>query len=254
MSNVQGFLQELFTSIQGEGTWIGHRQIFLRLAGCRETCAFCDTPQSRPPRPKSWQVQFPNIASVPLSMANPVTAPEVVPLLWNFWLTYGPFHSLAITGGEPLEQADYLKALLQELRRQRWPSPILLETNGHLPLGIKKVKRHLDFISADIKLKSACGKPTAWDQHEAFLRHARSVDGCVKVVVVPKTSAVEIVQAARLIRQCVPRWDFIIQPATGVAWKKTPARLQLEALLQAAAHVHPAVRLIPQIHPMLGWA
>ncbi|PLX95348.1 MAG: 7-carboxy-7-deazaguanine synthase QueE, partial [Desulfuromonas sp.] len=35
---------ELFSSIQGEGVFLGERQAFLRLAGCNLDCAYCDTP------------------------------------------------------------------------------------------------------------------------------------------------------------------------------------------------------------------
>jgi 7-carboxy-7-deazaguanine synthase len=39
-------LAEIFYSIQGEGTWVGTPAVFVRLAGCNLSCAFCDTDYS----------------------------------------------------------------------------------------------------------------------------------------------------------------------------------------------------------------
>jgi hypothetical protein len=87
-----------------------------------------------------------------------------------------------------------------------------------------------------------------------FFKQARRLEGCVKVVVVPATSVLEIVHAARLARECVPGWDFILQPASGVRWKNSALRGRLENFVQTAAPLHPHVRLIPQIHIPLGLA
>ena len=62
-----GYITEIFSSIQGEGGTVrgscyGKRQIFIRLAGCNLAsgefdstgCFWCDTPQSRDFNPKKF--------------------------------------------------------------------------------------------------------------------------------------------------------------------------------------------------------
>ena len=42
MSN-KAKIKEIFTSIQGEGPFIGHKQLFVRFCGCNLSCKYCDT-------------------------------------------------------------------------------------------------------------------------------------------------------------------------------------------------------------------
>lgn len=36
-------IREIFTSIQGEGLYIGVKQLFIRFCGCNLKCDYCDT-------------------------------------------------------------------------------------------------------------------------------------------------------------------------------------------------------------------
>ena len=36
-------IKEIFSSIQGEGEYIGCKQIFIRFCACNLNCAYCDT-------------------------------------------------------------------------------------------------------------------------------------------------------------------------------------------------------------------
>ena len=36
-------INEIFSSIQGEGPVVGYKQLFIRFCGCNLNCAYCDT-------------------------------------------------------------------------------------------------------------------------------------------------------------------------------------------------------------------
>ena len=36
-------VREIFTSIQGEGPYVGVKQLFVRFCGCNLRCDYCDT-------------------------------------------------------------------------------------------------------------------------------------------------------------------------------------------------------------------
>ena len=36
-------INEVFASVQGEGSWVGQRHLFVRFTGCDLSCRYCDT-------------------------------------------------------------------------------------------------------------------------------------------------------------------------------------------------------------------
>lgn len=249
MSEPTGYLAEVFTGFQGEGTWAGYRQIFLRLAGCRETCAYCDTPQSRIRKPQ-WKFRQPGSATY-RRWPNPVSVGTLLAFLGKLHSEHGPFHSLAVTGGEPLEQADFVKALLLELRRRLPQLRILLETNGRHAQALQAVLPAVDFVAMDLKLQSTTGQPTPWQAHRCFLAALGKKPGCAKVVVSPHTPATEISRAAKLLQRLKPQWDLVIQPESRRTWS-VKNKKHLDQLAQTAARMNTGVRMLPQMHYYFG--
>ncbi len=98
---------EVFTSIQGEGYWIGAPATFIRLAGCNLRCPWCDTKYS-------W-------STTKVAKYTPTEIVEMVPAESNM---------IVITGGEPLLYD--LEPLCEALAF--YGAHIHLETNGTFPL------------------------------------------------------------------------------------------------------------------------
>lgn len=96
-------IAEIFSSVQGEGRYLGVPSTFVRVSGCNLRCVWCDTPYA------SWNPEGPTL-----------TLAEIK----NQINTFGNRH-VVITGGEPLlfEAVSSLAAELPD-------STITIETAG----------------------------------------------------------------------------------------------------------------------------
>lgn len=235
-------LVEVFSSIQGEGTYVGCRQVFVRLVGCNLRCDYCDTGQI---------TTFPHQALLEVTpgkgdfrkVDNPLSIDMLSAHINN--LLQSPHHSVSITGGEPLLQTAALLSLLPAINGK-----LFLETNGVLVDELKTVIGLLDIVSMDMKLPSAVGKEY-WNQHKAFLQTASMREVIVKVVVTAATDMAEFMQAVEIIAAVNSGIPLIIQPVTladgglGVMSEKL-SLLQTNALASLRD-----VRVIPQVHKYL---
>lgn len=237
----QGYLSEIFLSFQGEGTQVGRRQLFVRLAGCNLRCRYCDTPDSleRVSRCRVYgadgQVR---------DLDNPLAAEAVIeatrPLLDG-----GGIDGTAITGGEPLMQAEFLAQLLAA---GAWPRPILLETNGMLPEPLRAIVPLVDIVSMDMKLPSNSGERAFWDQHARFLAVAGD-KAYVKVLVDATTDLADVERAAELIGHRVP---MFLQPITREDGGVDATAVDLQRFFAAARRHVADLRVVPQTHKMLA--
>jgi len=100
-------VNEVFFSIQGEGTRAGRPCVFVRLTGCPLRCVWCDTAYAFHEGTRREEA-------------------DVIAEVERF-----PCRLLLLTGGEPLAQAaafPFLSALLD----RGWE--VLVETSGHVPI------------------------------------------------------------------------------------------------------------------------
>jgi organic radical activating enzyme len=244
----QAWLAEIFCSIQGEGPLVGVRQVFVRFAGCHRRCRFCDTPAAVLHEPAKFTVQAASGAD--REENNPVTVPSLLALLEKFRPAQP--HSLSFTGGEPLLQAEFLRAALPRLRRAGWRC--YLETSGDLWRELASVLPYVDHVAMDIKLPSVSGQAGAWVAHRKFLKlcAAARAAAFVKIVVGRATAEPELRRAARLVAAVAPQAPVILQPATPHAGVRAPLPQQLQRWQQLAlAAGLQDVRVIPQCHVVL---
>ncbi|KIH77409.1 Organic radical activating enzyme [Geoalkalibacter ferrihydriticus] len=239
-------LLEVFSSIQGEGLLVGCRQVFLRFALCNLDCAYCDTPYA--PTPECRIEDAPG-SGVFRGLANPVPLEILAGILCR-WHQEAPqmHHSLSLTGGEPLLQANVLGEWLPVLRQIM---PIYLETNGTLAASLETLIDHLDWISMDLKLASVSGCPTPWAAHREFLSIARRRQCYVKAVIGEETPASEVLRAARLVHETAPEVVLVLQPLTRNGQIGVCASTLLDLQRQASA-IHANLRIIPQTHRFVG--
>jgi organic radical activating enzyme len=257
-----GYLSEMFCSVQGEGLFVGERQIFLRTAGCAATCSWCDTVYSKVQTPR-FVVHGENGAPARWR-TNPVKLSEVLDDVVACARENAPVTTVSITGGEPLEQPEFVAALARGLRDRGLR--VYLETAGLHAEALRNLVEHVDVIAMDVKLPSATGV-AHWDAHRDFLSVLRGGDFdpargsralFVKVIVDDKASVEEIERAAELVAALSPRVPFVLQPESGVLLAKDSPRERRRALLalldagaRAAALRLEIVRVIPQTHKVL---
>lgn len=219
---MEGKVAEVFKSIQGEGIYQGVKQVFVRFFGCNLKCGFCDTK---------------------LDCYREKTALELIDEIESF----GSCHSLSITGGEPLLQADFLKGLLKDLKKRG--QKVYLETNGTLPENLEKIIDYVDIVAMDFKLPSSTGIDSFWDEHKDFLTIANAKKGFVKTVINTTTMVQDIYKTIEIIKDAAKKTTLVLQPQSPF---EIMVRAKLEGFKQLCREEGLEVKVIPQIHKRLG--
>ena len=242
------YISEIFSSIQGEGYLAGRRQIFIRLSECNLNCSYCDTDHARQ---DTCRVETAPGSGLFNDIPQPLGLSGVLDRVKEWCqLLPGAHHSISITGGEPLLYADRLKEWFSALRQIL---PIHLETNGTMHVALEQVVQHLDYISMDMKLPSTSGcTEHLWDLHREFLRGSVGRNASVKIVVGNATSSEEIYQVCDIITDIDPATPLFLQPLSGKVGGIDIRVAHLLRLQEAAATRLTDVRVIPQMHLMLG--
>ena len=246
MSEPRAPILEIFSGIQGEGLFVGTRQIFVRFCGCNRRCRYCDTPEALHPSENCTVELAPGERRF-RRVANPVALSEVVGAIEA--LATCPHEFVSLTGGEPLLQADFIAALCPML-----PLPIYLETNGTLPEAFRRVRAMVGHVAMDVKLASATGEPTPWGEHRRFVEAADLAAMHLKVVVADATTDEELRRVRALLEGRRLPTVIVLQPVTPGGGAKPPSAvriLKMQEVLMAEGTAD--VRVIPQVHKLMRW-
>jgi organic radical activating enzyme len=241
-----GNIEEIFDSVQGEGLLIGSRQVFVRLGGCNRACSFCDTPQARRPV-ATCRVETGSGSGRFEYLPNPLSVDEVMRVVRRLWFT--GHHSVSVTGGEPLVQADFLRALLPAVAAEG--HKVYLETNSTCPDELADLVPNIDYVAADIKLSSCTGEPNRFDDNLEFLKKCDVPLLFVKMVVTNDVDVDEFIEALRLVSGSGRSPTVVIQPVTGRRGEIDIGGLLLLELQQRALEINPDVRVIPRVQQIL---
>ncbi|MBZ9571408.1 7-carboxy-7-deazaguanine synthase QueE [Methanobrevibacter sp. TMH8] len=223
---------EIFSSFQGEGLWIGRRQIFVRFAGCNLDCNYCDTPESRS-------------SDNGISM----TVDEVLEKIER--LKTPDLHSISFTGGEPLLYSEFINQLVQKIDIK-----IMIETNGTLPNSFRNINK-MDCVSLDIKLSEHFGKDT---YESIFEKELDSVKLLIqqntklycKLVVSPSTDLNVLRKITKRLSEEVKNNSIpiVIQPVSPIEqWKNSSNKL---FTFSEVIGEYMEVLIIPQTHKLLN--
>jgi 7-carboxy-7-deazaguanine synthase len=223
---VEASILEVFASQQGEGTCVGDAHLFIRFGGCNLVCDYCDTPESIPAKSGS-RVEMRDL----LAKVDAYRQEHHQPVV-------------ALTGGEPLAQIEFLVELVPQLRERG--CRIYLETNGSLPDALAKIARQCDWIAMDLKPESAVRR-NLWEAHRWFLETAGS-KAFVKMVLTDKTTEAEFQRGVALIAQVRPETPLVLQPATPWGSARSIPLERLTSWWGWAARQLKDVRIIPQVH------
>jgi organic radical activating enzyme len=243
-------VHEIFSSIQGEGPWIGERHIFVRFAGCDISCRYCDTPSVTHIDPVNARLKFCRIQSTTdlrqyEQIPNPVSTSDLTAICKRFVISGPSRPTLSLTGGEPLLHCSFLAQWLPTVRNT---FKIYLETNGIHANAMSDLRDLIDIVSMDFKLPSATGLRPFWDEHKQFLSAARGRPLFVKSVVTSDTLRTDIVTAVRILAGFDRSITLVLQPAGG---QYAPSAAMLIEFQRIALEILEDVRVIPQAHKIL---
>jgi organic radical activating enzyme len=242
------YISEIFSSIQGEGYLAGRRQLFIRLNECNLDCSYCDTEHAKE---DTSRIETSPGSGVFKRLPQPLPLHFIIGLVKEWCqLLPGAHHSISVTGGEPLLYADSLGEWFSSLRPLL---PIHLETNGTMHVALEQVIQHVDYVSMDMKLPSTSGcTEHLWVLHRDFLRTAVGHNASVKIVIGNNTDVSEIHQVCDIISDVDAATPLFLQPLSAADGGIGISVAHMLRLQETAAARLPDVRVIPQMHKMLG--
>lgn len=198
--------------IQGAGPWLGRRQLFVRFAAEAET-------------------------------ATMFTAAALCQELSRL-AQRAAYHSIAVSGRDPLANCEYLAAVLKEPA----PLPVMLDTDGERPEELGKIVDKLDLVQVTVT-----GAPSdSWlERALASVKVASSRGVAHALVLCPNEQVTDslLLRAVEQVHAVSEKAQVVVHPPLDAAIGKDRRWV---TLLERAAAVHPDVRLMLRLPGPVG--
>ncbi|MCX7647379.1 MAG: 7-carboxy-7-deazaguanine synthase QueE [Elusimicrobiales bacterium] len=225
MKDLTAPIYEIFVSYQGEGLFVGQRQIFVRFSGCNLKCSYCDEQAAREKsdlKSLGWAVK------------------KIKELSQKY-----KTNKISFTGGEPLLYHYFIKNLIKKLGKKYF---YILETNGTLYKNLDGIISLIDFVSMDIKLSDYVKKDLL-KEHVSFFKKCKQ-KSYIKMVFDKNIKISELEKIFIEISKIKKDVVFFLQPATINRKIKIDKQLSDE-IYKIASDYLKDVRLLPQIHKLI---
>lgn len=231
-------LYEIFTSLEGEGILYGTKTLFVRLAGCPFTCFYCDTKES-----------------LPMDSGQEYDIKDACSLIEKNLID--KTYKVNFTGGDPLVQAEAVAEMAKFIQSKKIPT--YLESSCFDSKKFTKVLPFIDYIKIELKTKDSDFVDPK--HYSTLIENAleclkQSITAkkptYIKIVVSSRTELETFSDLVDKIFKTVGTRDlkgFIIQPTYGVA---EPTLQKLLSFYDATYSHYPEVRVVPQLHKLIG--
>lgn len=232
-------VSEIFTSIEGEGIFVGKKTLFIRFSGCHLKCRWCDTKYALP-LDSGTDYQIDEIKDLIIKELQPFT------------------YKVNFTGGEPLLQTEAVIELADFVKKQT-NVKTYLESSCFDSELFSKVLPYIDICK--IEFKTDDSKVVEDEEYDnLILNEIKCLELAVesnkatyiKIVVTNSTNLESFKNLVYNISEKIKPSDIlglIIQPSFGIDQPTVNKLLDTYDIVQP---MFPEVRIIPQLHKEIG--
>lgn len=230
--NVRIPITEIFASYQGEGIEAGMATVFVRVAGCNRSCAWCDTKGSQFAR----EEDFRDTGFIYSEMRR--IAKE-----------HGRLEHYTFTGGEPLLYADQFEYMFSQINTIKARSiHCSVETNGDFINLLRKAPTFGDCIRTLVvspKEFTAVDAASLCEKAETFLFANPRSALCIKYVVENLDTYEVQAEHARFLAEANLSFFPVFQPMDGVRYDDVLTWYQTLPV--------PHARVLPRLQRVYGF-
>jgi len=232
-------VSEIFTSIEGEGIFVGKKTMFIRLSGCHLKCRWCDTKYALP-LDSGTDYQIDEIKDVIIKELRPFT------------------YKVNFTGGEPLLQTEAVIELADFIKKQT-NLKTYMESSCFDSELFSKVLPYIDICKIEFKTDDS-NVVEDEDYDNLILNEIKCLELAIennkatfiKMVVTNSINLESFKNLVFNISKKIKPSDilgFIIQPSFGIDQPTVNKLLDTYDIVQP---MFPEVRIIPQLHKEIG--